>query len=233
MKLHQAELEIAKARSRECAAEARKSMIVAKEAAASQAELRARAKAEEDRLRLHFAAHLVTLLKQYLFDPELGPGRVDRARRLAAQKVKSACGSQPIAVPHFWTHRTVGLKSISTVLPMSRLRAKTEMFWASPDFAWVCCGESSKKQDDPKWALRKLIELLMPGYFDLFGSRFGIPALMAETQNSFDLAFLRANWRYTQVVGSKYYRCGLHEWPPTEFALASSEPEQPLPAGAS
>ena len=161
LKLRQAELEIAKARSRECAAEARKSMIVAKEAAASQAELRARAKAEEDRLRLHFAAHLVTLLKQYLLDPEAGLGRVDRARRLAAQKVKSACGSQPIAVPHFWTHRTVGLKSISTVLPMSRLRAKTEMFWASPDFAWVCCGESSKKQDDPKWALRKLIELLM------------------------------------------------------------------------
>ena len=233
LKARQVEVDIAKARSRESAVEANKSVQLAKEEVASQAQLRANANADEDRFRLHFVAHLVKLLKEYVLDKTSGLERVDWLRRLAADKAKRKAGCELIVLPKLWTHMTVGLRGFSSVLPHSRLRAKTEMLWASPDFAWVCFGGSGKKEDDPKWALRKLIELLMPGYFDLFGSRFGIPALMAETQNSFDLAFLHANWRYTQVVRSKYYRCGLHVWPPTDFALASSHGEQPLPAGAS
>ena len=217
LKVRQAEAEIAKARSRETAAEAKKAVQVAKEQAASQASLRNKAARQESHLRLHFAAHLVTQLREYLLDPTAGPTRVDRAHRLAAQKAKRKAGCEPIAVPSFWTHKTAGLKNLSAVLPLSRLRAKTEMLWASPDFAWACFGESIKKQDDPKWALRKLIDLLMPGYFELFGSRYGLPHLMAEAQNSLDLAFLAANWRYTHVLQVKYYRCGLHEWPPTGF----------------
>ena len=217
VKARQAEAEIAKARSRESAAEAKKVLQLAKEEAASQASLRKKAAALESHRRLHFAAHLVTKLREYLFDPTAGPGRVDRARRLAAEKAKRKAGCEPIALPNFWTHKTAGFQNLSAVTQLTRLRAKTEMLWASPDFAWACFGESIKKQDDPKWALRKLIDLLMPGYFDLFGSRYGIPNLIAEAQNSLDLAFLAANWRYTHVVKVKYYRCGLHEWPPTEF----------------
>ena len=218
VKARQAEAEIAKARSRESAAEAKKVVQLAQEEAASQASLRNKAAALESHRRLHFAAHLVTQLREYLFDPTAGPGRVDRARRLAAEKAKRKAGCEPIALPNFWTHKTAGFQNLSTVSHLcTRLRAKTEMLWASPDFAWACFGGSIKKQDDPKWALRKLIDLLMPGYFELFGSRYGMPNLIAEAQNSLDLAFLAANWRYTHVVKVKYYRCGLHEWPPTGF----------------
>ena len=197
-------------------------MQLAKEEAASQASLRNNAAIQESHLRLHFAAHLVTQLREYLLDPTAGPARVDRAHRLAADKAKQKAGFEAIALPNFWTHNTAGLKSLSTVLPHTRLRAKTEMLWASPDFAWVCFGGSTKKQDDPKWALRKLIDQLMPGYFELFGSRYGLPNLMAEAQNSLDVAFLAANWRYTHVVKVKYYRSGLHEWPPSGFAPPES-----------
>ena len=217
VKARQAEAEIAKARSRESAAEAKKAVQLAKEEAASQASLRNKAASQESHLRLHFAAHLVTQLREYLFDPTAGPGRVDRARRLAMDKAKRKAGCEPIALPNFWTHKTAGFQNLSAVSQHTRLRAETEMLWVSPDFAWACFGESIKKQDDPKWAFRKLIDLLMPGYFDLFGSRYGIPNLIAEAQNSLDLAFLAANWRYTHVVKVKYYRCGLHEWPPTGF----------------
>ena len=217
LKVRQAEAEIAKARSRETAAEAKKAVQVAKDEAASQASLRNKAASQESHLRLHFAAHLLTQLREYLLDPTAGPTRVDRAHRLAAEKAKRKAGCEPIAVPSFWTHKTAGLKNLSAVMPLSRLRAKTEILWASPDFAWACFGESITKQDDPKWALRKLIDLLMPGYFELFGSRYGLPHLMAEGQNSLDLAFLAANWRYTHVLQVKFYRCGLHEWPPTGF----------------
>ena len=76
-----------------------------------------------------------------------------------------------------------------------------------------------KKQDDPKWALRKLIDRLMPGYFELLGSRYGMPSLLAEADNSLDLVFLAANWRYTSLIRGKYYRAGLQEWPPTDFPV--------------
>ena len=131
---------------------------------------------------------------------------------------KRKAGCEPIALPNFWTHKTSGLKNLSTVLPIAmRPKAKTDVVWASPDFAWACFGGSMKKQDDPKWALRKLIDRLMPGYFELLGSRYGMPSLPAEAQNSLDSVFLAANWRYTRVIKTKYYRCGLHEWPPTGF----------------
>ena len=152
----------------------------------------------------------------YKRQPTAGPGRVVRARHRAADKASRNAGCEPIALPDFWTHKTAGLKNLSTVLPIYRLRANTEVLWASPGFAWACFRESTK-QDDPKWALRRLIGLLMPGVFELFGSRYGLPTLLAEAQNSMDLAFLAANWRYTHVVNVKYYRAGLHEWPPTGF----------------
>jgi hypothetical protein len=40
--------------------------------------------------------------------------------------------------------------------------------------------------------------------------------LFAEFNHILDLAFVAANWRYTLIVGKKYYRCGLAVWPPTE-----------------
>jgi hypothetical protein len=40
--------------------------------------------------------------------------------------------------------------------------------------------------------------------------------LLAEFHHILDLAFVAANWRYTMIVGKKYYRCGLAVWPPTE-----------------
>ena len=122
---------------------------------------------------------------------------------------KRKAGCEPIALPNFWTHKTSGLKNLSTVLPIAmRPKAKTDVMWASPDFCWACFGGSMKKQDDPKWALRKLIDRLMPGYFELLGSRYGMPSLLAEAQNSLDYAFLAANWRYT-CAASKVLRMRL------------------------
>ena len=218
LKVKQAEVEIAKAKSRESAAEAKKAVQVAKEEAASQAILRNKQAMKESHLRLHFAAHLVTKLNEYLSDPTAGGDRVDRARRQAVAQAKRKAGCETIALPNFWTHKTSGLKNLSNVLPIAmRLKAKTDVMWVSPDFCWACFGGSMKKQDDPKWALRKLIDRLMPGYFELLGSRYGMPSLLAEAHNSLDYAFLAANWRYTHVLRAKYYRCGLHEWPPTGF----------------
>ena len=56
----------------------------------------------------------------------------------------------------------------------------------------------------------------MPGYFDLFGGRYSVDNLLAECRSIVDLAFVASNWRYTLLVGQKFYRCGLAEWPPVE-----------------
>jgi hypothetical protein len=61
-----------------------------------------------------------------------------------------------------------------------------------------------------------LVERTMPGYFDLFGSRYGVDNLLAECRSIVDLAFVAANWRYTVLVQQQFYRSGLAEWPPVE-----------------
>jgi hypothetical protein len=73
----------------------------------------------------------------------------------------------------------------------------------------------------------------MPEYFAVLNARYGMEGLIAESHRILDLAFLAANYRYTQLVGSAYYRMGLSTWPPPEdwssgflssaSALASSQ----------
>ena len=74
-----------------------------------------------------------------------------------------------------------------------------------------------------------LIEWMVPNYFVVLGARYGIDALLAESNGILDLAFVRANWRYTHVVNSKMYRAGLCEWPPADFAAGgTSEAQGPM-----
>ena len=56
----------------------------------------------------------------------------------------------------------------------------------------------------------------MPGYFDALGCGYGVDNLLAECRSILDLAFVAAKWRYTHLVGQKFYRCGLAEWPPVD-----------------
>jgi hypothetical protein len=108
-----------------------------------------------------------------------------------------------------------GLKVVSNTSSF-RLRGKQEVLYASADFAWVLFGRSQHKMDDPRHAFRQLVARLMPEYFAVLNARYGIEGLIAESHRILDLAFLAANYRYTQLVGSAYYRMGLSTWPPPE-----------------
>ena len=85
------------------------------------------------------------------------------------------------------------------------------------------------------------MERTMPGYFDVLGARYSVPALLAEFMGIMDLAFLAANYRFTQVVAAKMYRCGLAGCPlDAEWLEAKSsgsaggglEPSAPTSSGS-
>ena len=102
-----------------------------------------------------------------------------------------------------------------------RLRDKSEVLYASPEFTWVLFGRRAFGREgewtptrEPRFMFRQLIERTMPGYFDVLGHRYGVDNLLAEFHQHLDLAFCAANWRYTSVIEVKYYRYGLVEWPP-------------------
>ena len=222
VKLRQAEAAVAAAKGREAAAEARKKVEEAKAQKTEDDRLRAKQAQVEDQTRLFFAAHLVRRLDLYLRDPTSGEERRKRIESCAAGAAKRKMGLVRIDVPRFWTPTTTALMDLTPPARLGkRLRAKTEVHWASPEFSWALFGRPGRSghtaADDPPYALRRLIERTMPGYFNVLGARYGVPALLAESLGIMDLAFLAANYRFTQVVGWKMYRAGLSEWPDNEW----------------
>ena len=213
VKLRQAEAEIAKAKGREIAAAAKQAVEDARLRAKEEALRREKERQKEEALGLRFAAWLAGRLNEYLRDGPVGQERRARASRLALAAARKRIGLQDLPVPRFWPPSTRGLRQV-TDATRHRLRGKQEVLFASPDFCWVLFGRSQSKQDDPKHAFRKLVERLMPEYFAVFNARYGVDNLIVESFRVLDLAFVVANWRYTQVIGPTMYRMGLSSWPP-------------------
>jgi hypothetical protein len=221
--LRKSEAEIAKAKSKEAAAVSKAAAVAAKQE--SEAEARRQAQREEmtRRLQLEFAANLVSELREYLSKEKCGHERFERCQRLALHAARGRAGLQKLEVPRFWSPSITGLRQLTPEKHTLRLRAKSEVLYASPEFCWALFGKGSygkegkwTVENEPRYAFRRLVEKLMPGYFDLMSCRYGVDNLFAEFNHILDLAFVAANWRYTLIVGKKYYRCGLAVWPPTE-----------------
>jgi hypothetical protein len=189
-----------------------------------EAEVRRRAQKEElaRRFRLEFAANLVLELREYLSNDKNGHERFQRCQRLALHAARARAGLQKLEVPRFWSPSTTGLKQLTPEGPTLRLRAMSEVLYASPEFCWALFGKGSYGKEgkwtcenEPRYAFRRLVEKLMPGYFDVLSCRYGVDNLLVECHQILDLAFVAANWRYTMIVNQKYYRCGVAVWPPT------------------
>ena len=207
------EATVAREKGKEVAAAARKATEAAKLRVKEQARLDAVAQEAQERLRLRFVGKLCGELNAYLQGDTENRGRIVRAENLAVAAAGKREGEKHWSVPVFWPPSCVGLEKVT--VPMSLgLRAKREVLWASPAFAWALFGKTRALTDDPKRALRKLMERLMPQYFTVLGSRYGVEGLLAEANRVLDLAFMAANWRYTKIIGVEAYRSGLHKWPP-------------------
>lgn len=170
VKLRQAEAVIAAAKGREAAAVARKAVEEAKAQKAEEARLRAKSAEAEDDLRLRYATYLAGRLDTYIRDSLVGPERRERVERCVDAAAKRHLAMQRLEVPCFWNPTTAGLRDLTLPARLgARLRAKTQVHWASPGFYWVLFGRASrtghKHEDDPSHALRILIERTMPGYY--------------------------------------------------------------------
>ena len=127
-----------------------------------------------------------------------------------------------------WSPTTPGMRQLVAEGVCVRLRAKSEVLYASPEFTWVLLGRQKYGQEgkwsahsEPRYAFRRLVERTMLGYLDVLGCRYGTDNLLAECRNILDLAFVAANWRYTRIVNKKFNRAGLAEWPCREDWWAS------------
>ena len=127
-------------------------------------------------------------------------------------------GLAAIDIPVFWAPDTSGLRRLQAArhLAAPTRGQKQEVLWASPHFAWELFGHAQRKEEDPRHAFRLLVQRLMPEYFTVLSARHGMDALLAESHQILDLAFMAASWRYTQIVGATVYRMGLSAWPPPE-----------------
>jgi len=221
--LRKAEAEIAKAKSKEAAVAAKGALEAAKKEKEEAARLRAKAEEDDRKLRAEFAAALIGQMDEYLREGPKGQERRERCQRLALGQARRRAGMQQIDVPRFWAPTTSGLRQVTAGGAVIRLRAKSEVLHASPEFTWALLGHQKYGSEgkwsankEPRYAFRLLVERTMPGYFDVLGCRYGVDNLLAECRCILDLAFVAAAWRYTKLVGKQFFRCGLAEWPPCE-----------------
>ena len=222
VELRTKEAEIAKAKTKEAALAAKAALESAKKDKHDAALLRAKAEEEDRVLRLGFAAYLVRQVSAYIQDNENGGERRERCHRLALAHAKRKAGMQRIDVPRLWSPTTAGLQQLDGQNGVLRLRAKSEILWASCDFCWELFGPPKAKgkervwdaRYEPRYAFYKLVEKTMPGYFHVLGCRYGLDTLFSECRNILDLAYVSANIRYTALIQVKFYRCGLAAWPP-------------------
>jgi hypothetical protein len=108
VKLRQAEAEIAKARSREIAAVAKKAVEEARLRAKEEMQRREIARAQEELLRLKYAAYLAGRLNEYLREGHIGQDRRTRAGRLAHNAARRRLGLQCMPVLRFWRPSIAG-----------------------------------------------------------------------------------------------------------------------------
>ena len=231
VKIKTAEVAVAKAKSKEAAAAAKNAETSMRLRAKEEVARQATEKKEQDRQRIKYAGKLCGAVNDYMLDKAAGLSRMARAGKLAKAAAAKNAGRKQLPVPRFWPPSTAGMEKVTTPKSLG-LRAKPEAFSASPDFVWTLSGGRRALAEDPKRALRKLMERLMPEYFTVLGARYGVDGLLAESHGVLDVAFMAANWRYTQIVGAQQYRCGLHRWPPVSGWETSSMLLEALPAAA-
>ena len=150
VELRKAEADMAKAKSKEAAAAAKKEVVQAQQDKAAEARRRAQQEEQARRLRLEFAASLVADLHEYIRHEKSGHERFQRCQRLALHGARTRAGLQKLDVPRFWTPTIVGLKQLMPEGHTVRLRAKSEVLYASPEFCWALFGKGSIGKEG-KW----------------------------------------------------------------------------------
>ena len=181
VELRKAEAEIAKTKTKEAAVASKAAVLAAKQEKEAEARCRALKEEQSRRSRLEFAASLVGELNEYIRDEKNGHERFQRCQRLALHAARARAGLQKLDVPRFWAPSITGLKQLMPEGHTVLLRAKSEVLYASPDFCWVLLGKGSHgkegkwtAENEPRYAFRRLVERLMPGYFDALSGRYGI-----------------------------------------------------------
>ena len=89
---------------------------------------------------------------------------------------------QRIDVPRLWSPTTVGLQQLDGQNGVLRLRAKSEILWASCDFCWELFGPPKAKgkervwdaRYEPRYAFYKLVEKRCLAIFMCWGAATGL-----------------------------------------------------------
>ena len=102
-------------------------------------------------------------------------------------------------------------------------RPNNKHVFSSERFMWVLY-QNRRPQElhdasaEPSWALRQVIEKTLPLYSVVL-PRFPPLDLLQDSAWVADLAYVRAVWAYSSVLGKRVFPHGLHAWPPDAEAF--------------
>ncbi|CAE7467252.1 pip [Symbiodinium sp. CCMP2592] len=234
-----AELALQKAKAEKSSAQAACKLRLedAKLARAAEAQQRAEQSHIDQLTKMFFASRMANRLLNW----SLETGSKSEKSALAcsvAKACKQKLGEKSMPVPAFLDASRKDLKMVNP--NGSKSDAK---IWASEAFCWRLLNHRTPESTSalhraPCLLLDQLLRNTCPGYESLCSKRWSGRALLEESQNIADIAFLAGVFRFSAAVGVTAFPLGLHEWPVTaawwqDFLAASGKGSGSAAAAAS
>jgi len=209
------ELKTAAAKERTAGRFARVAHLQLQKTKAMQATAASQRKQREAALRFKFASvlarHLAVASRSVTADTKRIITKLARNGKLR---------SGPIVFPDsFWPPLKQGLRDITV-----GKRPLGQHIFCSERFSWVLYKDRRPQEirdvhANPKEALTNVMEATLPLY-DVVLPRYPAADHLQDAEGIADLAYVRAVWAYSYMLGREIFPWGLHEWPvdlPTLF----------------
>ena len=183
----------------------------------AQKSIRQTALRERTLVRNHFATKLSNHLLSYAQREGKSIAASKTLAAAAREAVRGRLGERSCVVPDVMDlhHR-----DLAFVNPNAN--KKDAKVFGSVSFAYIFLGKKSPEQSSP-WdvapcvRLDRLLDACCPHYGDVCGKRYSGKALLQETGQIVDAAFMYGVWRYSKAVPLEAYAPGLRSWPCREI----------------
>ena len=215
-KLAQHAVALAKAQGLTNIAEVRTKELEAKERRKKVEAEKKELKAECALRQRHYTGRLGKRILKYWADH---PGTAAGAKAECEKKIKASRVFRTVIAPPFWIldvnlATDICMKSLTWEIKPASSKLSV---WASESFAWYIFGNKPQKESknkDPRIALREFCKQTLPGYLQTLGQRYTLAESMLRHSNCVDLAYVEAVWRYSRLMGEKWFPPGIFTWPP-------------------
>lgn len=179
---------------------------------------------------LHFAGWVAKRIRPFVDDKVKRAALDERLEKLLEKGLKG----KGTLCPSLYRCTASLLKNLG----VCKIGATKDKVYGSSAMELILFGGRQEKAPNPypRPALRKILNRLLPSYDKLFGTLHSADSLLTSNYGQLDSAFVEAVWRYSGLVGEKFFPVGLFgkELPQAfkDDVASSIKPSSSTPVGS-